>query len=145
VNDRFFDDKPYSEIRKADVRVNLILTKHSEMMILDFTLAGAVNVPCDRCGDSFNLPVQGTQHLVVKLNTEPGGESDEAVSLPASETEIDVSPYICEYINLVVPLKREHATESDCNPEVLKTLDKLSHKEEKTDPRWEELKKLKFK
>ncbi len=144
ISERFFDDKPLSEIKKADLRVHLQLTKQSEIMILDFTMAGSVHVPCDRCGDELNLPVEGTQQLIIKLNAAAGDEKDEALSLPSSETEIDVSPYICEYINLVVPLRRAHASEEDCNQDVLKKLDKLSHKQEKSDPRWEALKKIKF-
>lgn len=143
VDDSFFEGLDYSEIRKADVDVVLQLQKQSTMLILDFELKGTVNVPCDRCSEMFDQPISSKAQLIVKFDDEVSDDED-VVTLAHAETEIDVAQYLYEYISLALPYKRVHPNESDCNKEVLGKLKKMeAQAEEKTDTRWDKLKKLK--
>ena len=66
--------------------------------------------------------------------------------LSSKEHEIDLSPYIYEYILVSLPFSRVHEEMDDCNPDVIKRLNELSQEapdEEPTDERWDALTKYK--
>lgn len=149
VTDAFFDGIEHSLINKATVAAALILDKHENMLILEFNLKGFVSVECDRCLEYFNLPVTGEQKLIVKLDGDaPSAADDEIVSIPRNESVLNIAPYLYEYISLMVPLKKTHATIKECNQETIAVLNRLSatagqkKEKEEVDPRWNALKGL---
>jgi uncharacterized metal-binding protein YceD (DUF177 family) len=149
ISDWFFENFEYSLIKKGDVKVDVVLTKQSTVLVFDFQIEGEVEVCCDLCADDFMIPISGDHRLIVKFGPEASEESDEIIVIPSGEYEIDISQYIYEYINLDIPLKRIHgenaAGESLCNPETLQKLKEIvkENKESKgDDPRWDALKNL---
>ena len=152
AGDKFFKVFESTEIENGKFNIDLELTKQSTMLILNFSIKGTTNVLCDRCSDPFDLEVEGQQRLIVKFGDEDFGDNDEIISLPLSESELDVSRYIYEFIVLSLPQRRVHPDlkngKTGCNKAVLKKLEEIALKEEeekKTDPRWDKLKSLKFK
>jgi len=148
LNDKFFEELDYSEIKKGDVRIDVRLNKQSSMLMLDFIVRGDVTVPCDRCGDDCKVKLKGEYQLTVKF---AGGATDapmedDLLTLSANDGELDIAHYLYEYTILSLPAKRVHAKESDCNQDVIKKLKEVesSDAEHETDPRWELLKGLKF-
>ena len=140
----FFDQFEYSEIEKSDVNVKLTLFKESAMFILEFSLQGTVAVMCDRCSDFFDIPIKGKYRLIVKFGEEKHEETDEIIVIPYTDSALDISQYIYEYINLLLPKSRVHP-KGQCNPEVIQKLEELmlDKKFENTaDPRWDALKEL---
>jgi uncharacterized protein len=149
VTDAFFDGIEHSLIHKANVKAALILDKHENMLILEFKLEGYVSAECDRCLEFFDLPVSGEQELIVKLDGDaPSAADDEIVSIPRNESVLNIAPYLYEYISLMVPLKKTHATLEECNQETIAVLKKLSagaapkKEKDEVDPRWNVLKGL---
>ena len=153
IGNEFFEDLEYSEVTKGKIDVKLTLNKQSTMMILSFDLNGTVELPCDRCGHDFDLPIAAHEQLIVKIGTEDFQDNDEIVSIPSGEYEFDVSHYIYEYIVLAIPARRIHEDDEEgeptCDPEIMRKLDEIGTQEEGTedeiDPRWAALKKLKKK
>lgn len=148
VNDKFFDLFEFSEIKKGDLNVEVVLNKQTSMLIFDFIISGKVEVMCDRCTEDFMLPIHSENHLIVKLGNENFEENDQIVSIPGTDHEIDLSHFIYEYIILSIPARRVHPDvkgKPGCDEEVIKKLEKISVKEEQqeADPRWDALKKLK--
>ncbi len=151
IDKDFFKDKIYSGVQESNINTLVTLAKEDHLLIFDVKMEGTINVPCDRCGDLFDFPVWGEQKLIVSLTNDKIEDEDEIVSLSLSASEIDISQYIYEYVNLLLPQKRVHPTKEDgssgCNLESLKVLNKLTEKEEATekenDPRWDALKKIK--
>lgn len=47
INDKFFEDIDYSEIKQCNLQVKLLLLKQSTMMVLNFEISGTVNIDCD--------------------------------------------------------------------------------------------------
>ena len=147
----FFAKFEYSPVKEGRVWVNISLSKHETMMVLDFSIKGTVNVPCDRCLEYFDLPIEGNQKLVVKFGETTEEQTDEILILSHAEYELDVSQYIYEFILLNVPIRMEHPEDtkgnSTCNPNAMDLLEKMSRKQEsqEADPRWDVLKKLKGK
>ena len=145
----FFDDFNFEEFNDANVKVNLVLEKKSTMLELTFKHKGTVNVPCDLSNEDFDLPVKGKLNLIVKFGEEYNDENEEMLVLPHGEYQVDVTQYIYEMIVLSVPSKRIHPGIKDgtLNAEILDKLKELApkeehKKEENTDPRWDQLKKL---
>lgn len=147
VDHRFFEQIEYSEIKKGNINIKLDFERQENMLILQFDLEGEVEVTCDRCNDEFNYPVLGKQKLLVQFGDRFIEETGELIIIPKSDTEINLAPYIYEFISLMLPIQRIHpddeAGNSTCNPEMLKKLDELSGNKKEFDPRWDALKKLK--
>ena len=112
-------------------------------------MEGTINVQCDRCGDPFDFPVWGERKFIVSLTNDKFDDGDDIASLSLDASEIDISQNLYEYVNLLLPQRRIHPSKEDgtsgCNAEALKILNKFSEKEEenKIDPRWDALKKIK--
>lgn len=142
INDDFFADMDYSEVKQAAVTVDLEVLREELMMTLNFRIEGKVLVPCDRCADEFFIPIQSEQVFYIKFGAEGVEESDDVVVVPAEEHAYDIRSLIYEYIILSIPIHRVHP-EGECNPKVLALLshdEEPSEEETETDPRWAALK-----
>ena len=145
IEDRFFEHFEYSEIRKGRLQADCILEKQSRMMVLYFDISGVVQVTCDRCAAEFDLPVEGSQKLIVKFGAEHGEESEEILVIGEKEHELDISQYLYEYIHLMLPMQKIHGTDDQgnslCDPEVTRFIKETE--DHPVDPRWDVLKNLK--
>lgn len=145
INEKFFEELNYPEITKGNFHVDLLLEKHSTMMVLNFKIKGSTLLTCDRCNQEFDFNFETEQKLIVKFGEVESEESDEIIVIPNNRIDFDIAQFIYEYIILSIPQRILH-DEKDCDPEVLKFLNRNSTKEEprkrETDPRWDILKKL---
>lgn len=157
VDELFFNTEEQNEVRRADVDVTVNVTRKSENTYrLEISCSGTVTVPCDRCLDDLDLPVDVDYCLnVEQMGTEMDDTSDELLKVPSEWRELDIAPIVRDTILLALPMTRCHDSEEDCNANMLNVLD--SHRVEAvpddeeqpqsettgTDPRWEALKKLK--
>ncbi|MCU0378195.1 MAG: DUF177 domain-containing protein [Bacteroidales bacterium] len=129
------------------MKAEVTLEKRSTHLELTVVIKGSAEVICDRCLDPFYLSLSCTNKLYVKQGREWEEDDPDMIIMPADEHELDLSQYFYEYIHLALPLKRTHPDDakgrSTCNPEMIRKLkDLLVTGEEKTDARWDELKKL---
>ncbi len=143
ADDAFFNSFEYSEIRQGRVMVDVSMEKQSRMLIFDTRIKGQVVVPCDRCLGNLDYPVEGKERLFVKFGPEYMEESEEVMIIPEKESQFDLSPFIYEYIMLLLPYQRVHADENECDQEMIQKLN--DHSESGDDPRWDALKDLKNK
>lgn len=142
IDRKFFESFEYFESETGKVKVELDLIKESNLLNLQFHLDGYMNLICDRCLTEFKQPLEGSFRLIIKFGETFSEESDEVIIIPSTESVIDVKQYIYEYINLLLPIKRVHNREDDCNPEMIKKLHDFERHE--SDPRWEALKNIKL-
>jgi len=146
IDDLFFEKFEHSEIKKGKVTVEITIEREEKMLILNFNINGKVEVPCDRCYETFLLPFGGRERLIVKFGESFHEEDEEVLIIPTGETQIDVSPFIYEFVHLLIPVRRVHPEDENgislCDPDIIKRIDE---REESSgpDPRWEVLKKLK--
>ncbi len=156
VDESFFNLDEQIEVRRADVDVTLTVTRKSEnTYCLEISCNGTVTIPCDRCLDDLDLPVDLDYRLnVEQMGTELDDSNDELLIVPAEWRELDAAPLVRDTVLLALTMTHCHENEEDCNPDMLNVLD--SHRVEAvpdgddylsettgTDPRWEALKKLK--
>lgn len=145
----FFELSEITEIMEGSLSLNIEMEKKETMLQLSFHFYGEIFLPCSRCLDPVSLPLDFTESLIVKFSsTEKMNTEDEAIwIIPESEYELDVFHFVYESILLAFPLKVVHPETDEgiinCNPEIIKQLEKLSIKESGNDPRWETLKNIK--
>ncbi len=153
IEGRFMKEKDApADHTNWDVCVTLDFDKKNSFFLLHFDVDGSVTVPCDRCGDDFRMQLWDEFDLVIKLTGDGEKEKDEddVVFIPRSETVIDISRWIYEFIMLSVPLQRVHPNKPNgtpgCNAQALKLLNKLSEPPESSKKAiWKGLEALKDK
>jgi uncharacterized metal-binding protein YceD (DUF177 family) len=144
LNGEFFEIFGNEELIDSSFQVDVILHKKSSFMELSIMFKGSSTVPCDRCSNPLEIPMEGDYFAVVRYSDTPSDEEDVINILP-NEDILNVSQPIFETIALTLPSKRKHKRK-DCDPKVLKTLDELSRiSNTESDPRWDALKELKKK
>lgn len=147
IGDDFFDAFEGSEIRKGELKADVMLEKCSTHMEIRILINGRVEVNCDRCLDRFYMPLSDENRLYVMQGREWDDDDPDMIAIPPDANEIDLSQYFYEYINLALPIKRIHPEDdngcSTCNPDMIMKLgDHLVAVDHGSDPRWEELRKL---
>jgi uncharacterized metal-binding protein YceD (DUF177 family) len=138
IGDRFMKDREVEvDFHDLDARITLNFDKKTNFFLLHFDIDGQATVPCDRCGDEFQLRLWDEFDLLIKLSGENAEEIDEesdVVFIPRSETVIDISNWLYEFVMLSIPLQRVHPEKEDgtptCNPQALDLLNHLGEPEE---------------
>lgn len=148
IDDKFFETFEKPEFSDSLIEVKLNFDKKQGIFLLKFTINGKVSIPCDRCGDDFDLTLWDEFELVVKqiddeLVAQKSEEDAEVAYIGRSESILDVSPWIYEFIVLSVPIQHIHADDkegnSTCNPVALAYLVNQTTSNSPTD--WDEIKK----
>jgi len=166
LDNQFFTNIGGEDIQKGKVKTQLKISKIGSAFDLSFMFNGIVIVPCDRCLDDMDLPIETSAHLIVKLGKDYSEESDEIVVIPETEGIINLAWFLYEFVALAVPIKHVHAP-GKCNKQMTSKLKKHLTKsddddqsfdsdaaddviitdddsdEERTDSRWDALKGLK--
>lgn len=141
------------DVIDIEAKVNLKFEKHESFFELHFDIDGFIITPCDRCGDDFKLTLWDEFDLIIKLSdaesTEELEEDADIVFIPRSETVLDISKWLYEFLILSIPLQRVHLDkengESGCNQDVLKLLGQLSEQpQEKKNDIWKGLESIKI-
>lgn len=155
IDDKFMNEKGQHEQEwiSMSAKVNVTFDKHVNFFMLHFDVDGKVLIPCDRCGDEFEMLLWDEFDLLIKLageDVEEIDEDDDVVFIPRSETVLDISRWIYEFVLLSFPLQKVHPEnekgETACNQDALKLLDELAEpdiKEEKINNIWKGLDALK--
>lgn len=169
LDNKFFSDIDGPEVQKGKINVDCTINSSTDANKMAFHLEGVVWVPCDRCLDEMELPVETEANLVVKLGKEYAEESDEIVVIPEDEGIINLAWFLYEFVALNIPIKHIHAP-GKCNKMMSSKLRKhtahLANEEEEesdlyddlpddttdaenetndsmgTDPRWDALKNI---
>lgn len=152
VNTALLNAYGVDHLRDVAIECTLDLEKKERLMRLDFELKGDVVTDCDRCGLPMTLTLDLENRLVVRFAEESDFSDDEVVFLAELESKLDVGQFIYEFIMTGLPTRLVHP-EGECDPEVESFLAEApseegqgdEEKEEKIDPRWEALKKLRTK
>ena len=81
LENKFFVDIDGDQVQKGKVKVNLTVKRSSMMFEMNFQIEGVVMVPCDRCLDDMEIPIDTHNRLVVKFGKEYAEESDDIALL----------------------------------------------------------------
>ena len=148
LDNDFFATLDGAEVKQGSLHVSVSIRKATGFFELLFHTEGHVIIPCDRCLDSMEQPVETDNRLIVKFGSNYS-EEDDIIVVPEDEGILDISWFIYEFVILVIPIRHVHAP-GKCNPAMTKALEELSadrssdeESSQAVDPRWEALLKLK--
>jgi uncharacterized metal-binding protein YceD (DUF177 family) len=147
IGREFFENFEESDIRNGDLAVSVEADKKSSHADLNILITGTISISCDRCLGLFSHPVNCSNRLLIKFGRTFDESDPDIITIPSDESELDMEQYFYEYILLALPIQRVHPAgrdgKSTCDPEMLEKLkEHIVNEEEKSDPRWDELKKL---
>ncbi len=151
IDASFFENIEGSVINNGTFEADVILTKRSQMLQLDFLIEGNVHTICDNCLGNLILPISHESTIYIKFGIEYDEPSDEIIVLPYEENELNVAQLIYEFIVISMPIRSVHEDLESCDQDMIQRLQSYNHAEhsssnnsnEAIDPRWEALKKLK--
>ena len=156
LDNQFFANIDGEDIPKGKIRVLLTINKTGGMFTFCFNISGIAVIPCDRCLDDMEFPIETTNRLIVKFGKDYAEESDEIIVIPETEGIINLAWFLYEFAALAIPMKHIHGP-GKCNKQMTSKLKKHSagvEDEEQTgeqetgdldnemDPRWDALKNL---
>ena len=127
ADNKFFQKFDNTEILDAVLEVQARAVKSGHYIGVDLDIRGTVTVACDRCLEDLQLPVEAHPAFSVKFGEEVSSEEEmregsrEILFLSASDTDLDLSQVIYDYVCLSLPMQRVHA-EGECNPDTVRFL-----------------------
>ena len=99
IDDAFFNSFEYFEINSGALNLVVDLVKESNLLDFKFRFNGYLELVCDRCLEKYNQAVKNDYRLIVQYSDKYEEVSDEIITVPSGENNIDLSQYIFEYIN----------------------------------------------
>ena len=149
VDNAFFGEFEYSLVKQADLQCKVELEKQETLLILNFSITGTIGATCDKCLAAYPFQVAIQEQQIAKFGEQEADEDEEIITLGKNDHEINVAGLIYEYVNVAVPLISVCSDEGNfpyCDKEMLDRLKALApdnDQNEKNDPRWDVLKKIK--
>lgn len=138
----FFDSFDATQGTEGKVEATVVIVKSSLLMEVKMKISGVVEALCDRCLTEMALPVSGEMNLYVKYGERDTSNDDDFIVLAQDDDFLDLSFYLYEIYMLNYPIKVVHP-DGECDEEMKEVLDDyIIDPEERTDPRWDELKKI---
>ncbi len=161
LENKFFVDIDGDQFQRGKVHVHLTLKRTAMVFELNFHSEGIVVIPCDRCLDDMEQPIETDNRLYVKFGSEYAEESDEILIIPEDDGTLNIAWFLYEFIALAIPMKHVHAP-GKCNKAMSAKLsqhrarsiddedddfedmndNENSEQNTPTDPRWDALKGL---
>ena len=118
----FFQTFDNTEILDADVNVEVRVRKEGMRKVeAQLHLQGTVTVPCDRCLEALELPVEASEVL--------DAEQEELLS---ADGELDLRQAVYDYVCLALPIQRVHP-QGACNPDTIRFLGQQERTDEEAE------------
>ncbi len=156
LSDDYFAALSDTEIQGGSLHVSGSIRKAVGFFELLLDISGIVRIPCDRCLDDMDQPIETQLRLIAKLvdlslkeEGNGGTDQDDLVWVDENDGVLDLAWPIYETIALAVPIQHVHQP-GDCNDAMMRVLTEHSaarssdaDAKQEIDPRWEKLKSLK--
>lgn len=143
----FFAEVSECGIQEASLKADVAVDNRPEAYLINMRITGSVTVPCDRCLEPMDFPVDAEYAFTVKYGEAHDDDNPDGLMVLASnENDLDAGPAMRDTVVLALPLSRHHDNPSDCNPEMRERLEAHApggSAPEAIDPRWDALKGLK--
>ena len=141
LDDTFFGTFDGADVKKGALHVSVSIRKVTGFFEFDFHTDGTVIIPCDRCLDDMEQPVESDNRLIVKFGSDYS-EEDDIIVVPENEGILDIAWFIYEFVALAIPIRHVHAP-GKCSRAMTEALEELSadrssdeESNQSVDPRW---------
>jgi len=152
IDDKFFGQYGADLISQGKFRAEVELNKHETFIEATFKIKGTAVLTCDRSLEPFDYPIRTEKKILFKDGDKDEEISDEIIMINRDTVILEIGQYIYEFIALAVPIKKLHPKfktedaedDESSDGKIVYTSEKTEETdEEKIDPRWNILKKLK--
>lgn len=158
LQDDFFLSFDHHDLKKGKVIVKTEVEKNERVIIIDLFFKGFVELICDRTLEAFDYQIDLEKKLVLKYGDEEKVLDEESIQITSNTQRVDISRDLFEFVVFAIPVKKLHPSleneDADNEQEgfmIFSSKDVESEEEEKktqaseqkVDPRWKALKKLK--
>lgn len=148
IDREFFKAYGSEIISEGNLEAKVVLDKHETFIDADFTIKGSVQLTCDRSLELFDHLVNIHKKVMFKYGEEATELTDEIVIIQRDEASLELGQLMYEFIVVQLPMKKLHPKfrdedDSEEGKIVYTSSSKDEDENEKTDPRWDALKKLK--
>jgi len=145
----FFETFENNLVEDGFGKASLIMDKSESMMALNFTIEVDVLLICDVSLESYRESLICQKKHIVKFSLTSEELSDEISTIDMGMQILNVSGYIYEFVSLEIPMKKVHPRLRGQERADLVYKDETpslndQEQENKIDPRWEVLKKIKL-
>jgi len=145
----FFETFENNLVEDGFGKASLIMDKSESMMALNFTIEVDVLLICDVSLESYRESLICQKKHIVKFSLTSEELSDEISTIDMGMQILNVSGYIYEFVSLEIPMKKVHPRlRGQERADLVYKYETPSlndqEQENKIDPRWEVLKKIKF-
>ncbi len=107
IGKEFFDFFGNPDVLDAGLEVCCDIVRHGVTVDVECSIEGSVTVPCDRCLDPLEIPI----------------ETGFSETYAPEGDELDFNQDVYDYVCTALPLQRVHE-DGECNPETIKFLSK---------------------
>ena len=145
----FFETFENNLVEDGFGKASLIMDKSESMMALNFTIEVDVLLICDVSLESYRESLICQKKHIVKFSLTSEELSDEISTIDMGMQILNVSGYIYEFVSLEIPMKKVHPRlRGQERADLVYKYETPSlndqEQENKIDPRWEVLKKIKL-
>jgi len=166
VDREFFENFEAEEfLHGGKLQAKICINKLTSLIEATFEIEGDVNLTCDRSLETFNFPLYTSEKVIYKYGLEEIEVTEDVFMITRDTPNINVAQLIYEFILLAIPAKKIHPdfldemdeedfegegelvyiSDEEFGGNLIEEREDSNDSEEKTDPRWEILKKLKKK
>ncbi|MDR1652603.1 MAG: DUF177 domain-containing protein [Prevotellaceae bacterium] len=124
LGEEFFKKIDSPEAERGNVKARVEACRKGQSFELKISLAGYVTLPCARCLDDMQQPIEHSETLRVKLGKDFGEEAD-TVIVPEADGYINLAWFFYEMIVVNIPIKHVHPA-GECNKTMQQKLRKHS-------------------
>lgn len=109
------------EVKNGQGNIIMLLTKHHNFAELNINISGTITVPCDRCLDPIEIPVDWQSEGIIKVtDMQTDNDDPDIIYISPNETTINLRQYLYECVMLSLPIQRTHQDIKLCNPDITK-------------------------
>lgn len=119
----FFKNMENPDILNGDVHVHMDGEHKADRYYLSFHCEGVVEIPCDRCLDPIEYPIDAEYKITVEFGDEYNDASDELLIIPHTDRWLNVAYMLYDTIVLSIPLRHVHPL-GKCNRAMAAALNK---------------------
>jgi uncharacterized metal-binding protein YceD (DUF177 family) len=140
LDDTFFTLFEYSDYRGLRGTAELVMLKSETVLDIELRFTGTIEVPCDITNELYTQTLENSFAMQIKFGDEYNDENEELLILPHGDYKFNVGQMIYELVVLSIPSKLLGPNAGSGLEDFIE--EEEDEKEEKTDPRWDQLKNL---
>lgn len=122
AGNKFFEEFGSNDVRSADIMIDAAAVKTGGIIKVDLKIRGKVVVPCDRCLEDLEIPVNVSAALIAgAVDNNP----DEREEVEISDGDLVLDQVVFDYVITSIPIVKTHP-EGECSAQVKAFLEQKS-------------------